>query len=91
MNSCEVSSLYRSQIGALRALAHSILKDKRQAEEVVQQVFVELIANADEIAAERAEVRAWLMEGVAWFAKARRAQRKGEAVPAVPGHHDRDR
>jgi DNA-directed RNA polymerase specialized sigma24 family protein len=71
MTSSEIASLYRLHTSSLRALAYSILKSYPDAEDVVQEVFLELVLNGHAITAPRKEVRMWLTEAVTWLAKHR--------------------
>ncbi len=55
-----IASLYERHVSCLLALAQSLLRDRREAEDLIHDVFLEAWRHCADYSAERGTVRTWL-------------------------------
>lgn len=55
-----IASLYERHVSCLLALAQSLLRDRREAEDLIHDVFLEAWRHCADYSAERGSVRTWL-------------------------------
>jgi RNA polymerase sigma-70 factor, ECF subfamily len=56
-----IAALYERHVACLLALGHSLLRDKREAEDLIHDVFLEAWRHSADYSAERGTVRTWLL------------------------------
>lgn len=84
------STLYRHTAGPLATFANSFLRDRRAAEDVVQQTFLELVRAAESISGDGRSLRAWLFRSARFncLDELRRRRRRPEKPTAeIPETH----
>lgn len=79
------ASLYRHTSSVLASYAFSMLRDRKAAEDAVQQAFLELVKNADQFNGDGRSLRAWLFRSVRFTCldEIRRRSRR----PETPSSH----
>jgi RNA polymerase sigma-70 factor, ECF subfamily len=55
-----IAGLYERHVACLLALAHSLLRDRREAEDLIHDVFLEAWRHCADYSVERGSVRTWL-------------------------------
>ncbi|MCI0426249.1 MAG: RNA polymerase sigma factor [Actinobacteria bacterium] len=87
-------AVYDALVDDLVSFAYAMLNDRRTAEDVVQQTFVELVEVAHKIRGDGRSLRAWLFKSVRFgcLDEYRRRSRRPEiphgSVPEAPMTHD---
>ncbi len=88
------SDLYRLTGDALASFAFSMLRDRRAAEDAVQQAFLELVRAAPSIRGDGRSVRAWLFRSVRFSCldeirrRVRHPETPSAAIPEKPGSYE---
>jgi len=79
------SDLYRLTSDSLASFAFSMLRDRRLAEDAVQQAFLELVRSAHTIKGDGRSIRAWLFRSVRFTCldEIRRRSRHPESLTAT--------
>jgi RNA polymerase sigma-70 factor (ECF subfamily) len=75
-----LAPLFARYVRLVRGIAHRILRDRAEAEDVTQEIFLEIYRKAHLFSAERGSVRVWLLQYVYHRALRRKAALRRRAA-----------